>query len=488
MTPTAERIVLGSLMACWPPRLPNHCARMLRHAPDSFCDSALGRLARVLLDVSGRDGVIHPHALQKRLGDGMETRRLLADLEGAALPLTLAELEAETLWATYRTRRTKQVLAEASAALVSAPNQVRAISATVHDALNSLNHDGQSCGLTVRTPDELMGMQFAVDDNLLADRLLAVGQALVIAGAGAIGKSRLLLQLSVCHITGRPWVGLETHGAGKKWLILQAENSNRRLQRDMQGLRELAGPNWPVVNALLRIHTLETAEDSILNLDDPAVQERILAAIAEHEPDIIGWDSLYNFSIGDLNKDQDMRDSLMVLTRLSRQGKPDRANVVLHHAITGRAGAAKATGYDRSSFGRNSKVLHSWTRGQVNVSPGSPDNNDQLVISCAKCSNGREFDAFAVRLTDRMTYEIDHDFDMVAWETEMTGRKPDKAERHTRIAELCKYPSKKAELVPLVAAEFGVSNQHAYKLIDMAHRAKFLALSKATDCYIATNK
>jgi hypothetical protein len=42
---------------------------------------------------------------------------------------------------------------------------------------------------------------------------------------------------------------------------------------------------------------------------------------------------------------------------------------------TGKAGAATTTGFDRGSFGRNSKVLFSWVRAQINVAPYDENDN-----------------------------------------------------------------------------------------------------------------
>ena len=49
-------------------------------------------------------------------------------------------------------------------------------------------------------------------------------------------KSRLLLQLAACCITGREFVSLRVHQPGLKWLIFQAENSKRRLQEELRKL------------------------------------------------------------------------------------------------------------------------------------------------------------------------------------------------------------------------------------------------------------
>ena len=68
------------------------------------------------------------------------------------------------------------------------------------------------------------------------------------------------------------------------------------------------------------------------------------------------------------------------------------------NALTGRGGAAKVTGHDRASFARNSKVMHAWTRGQINIAPIDPDDNSRLIVACGKCSNGKEFEKFAIKL------------------------------------------------------------------------------------------
>ena len=64
-----------------------------------------------------------------------------------------------------------------------------------------------------------------------------------------------------------------------------------------------------------------------------------------------------------------MTATLTVIGRITRQGDPQRIPVILHHALTGKSGAARATGFDRGSFGRNSKVLLGWVRSQINVAP-----------------------------------------------------------------------------------------------------------------------
>ena len=363
-----------------------------------------------------------------------------------------------------------------------------AIAAAARRMAEAYSAQAAGDGLTVRSPDELLAMTFDDGDRILGDRLLASGQSLVIAGAGSIGKSRLALQLAVSTIAGRTFLGFETRQPDLRWLILQAENSNRRLFSDLDALRRWAGPDWPQVNARLALHTLETDADGFLSLDNEGTQRRIAATIAQQKPDVVVWDSLYNFGAGDLNSDEDMSRTLLAVSRLTKTGNANRCPVVLHHAITGKTGAARATGFDRSSFGRNSKVLHSWTRAQINLAPGTADNNEVLVVSCGKCSNGREFAPMAIRLNaDTLIFESAPDFDMQEWQGQVTGAAPNR--RHITandVRELTEPSQKRIDLVKAVMAETGCGKTAAYDAIEKAERAKVIFYSKATRTYSKT--
>ena len=100
-----------------------------------------------------------------------------------------------------------------------------------------------------------------------------------------------------------------------------------------------------------------------------------------------------------------MTATLSAIGRITRQGDPQRIPLIVHHALTGKSGAARATGFDRGSFGRNSKVLLSWTRAQINLAPYDSDNNEVLVVASGKANNSEEFQPFGVRLDpETMTY------------------------------------------------------------------------------------
>jgi len=335
----------------------------------------------------------------------------------------------------------------------------------------------------VRTPDEILAMQFDDSDRILGDRLLATGQSLVISGQGGIGKSRLLLQMAVACRAGLPFVSFETRGQELSWLILQAENSNRRLKADLESLRLWVGPqHWRQVNAGLKIHTLESDLDGFLSVSSPKAQLAIKAAVESTKPDVVVFDSLYNFGAGNLNSDEDMAETLLTLSRLAKAGNPKRAIVILHHAGTGKAGAARATGFDRTSFSRNSKVLHSWTRGQLNIAPGSPDEDAVFVVTCGKCSNGKEFPMFAIRLDpETMIYAPDETFDLSGWQADVTGKKDAAMMTVDRVAELCAGSLTKTELAAKIRGDCGCGKTASFNWVPqaIAQREATAAASKA---------
>ena len=268
--------------------------------------------------------------------------------------------------------------------------------------------------------------------------------------------------------------------------MFQVENVNRRLQTDLNHLHDGSINDWPVINKALAIHTLETDRDGWLSLDSEENQSAIADTIEKYAPDVVVFDPLNQFAIGDPNKDQDMAATCQAITRLCRKGNPQRAIVILHHTITGRAGTAKSFGMERAGYGRNSKVLQAWTRGQINLAPISEDNNDVLAVLCGKCSNGKEFPPFAVRLNhDTMLYEVAPDVDMEAWRADMAGSKSEgPIMPPSRVRELCDLAGMdKLALSKAIIKACGCVRGSAYRFIDKAETAKQITLRKSDELY-----
>ena len=344
--------------------------------------------------------------------------------------------------------------------------------------------------LTVRRPSEIMAMEFPESDILLENGYLAKGDSLAICGAGGIGKSRLELQLVFSLVTGRDFLGWETRGIGTRWLILQTENSNRRLNRDLAAmLADFSEEEIAAIDDGVFIHTLETPEDSFVSLTLPENEARIAARIQEINPTGVIYDVLRDFGIGDLNKDEGMTATLSAIGRITRQGDVQRIPVISHHALTGKSGAAKATGFDRGSFGRNSKVLLGWARAQINLAPYEADNNDVLVVASGKANNAEEFSPFGIRLTpETMMYERDNSVDLDSWRERIGA---DSGGSIATISDVVKIVEAgglkgvaKAKIKSALMGEKAISKASAYRVIDKAETKKAIVRRKDDDLYV----
>jgi phage/plasmid primase-like uncharacterized protein len=329
------------------------------------------------------------------------------------------------------------------------------------------------CPLSVMSFEQIGQIPTQISDCLYGDHLLDKGGCLVIAGQGGTGKTRLIYQMIAAPHMGREkFLTFDIHPGARnfKWLVLQVENGVERLKSERQTLIKMLGTHYSRFNEFVRVLTPVTENDTFVNLDNPENLRRLQQTIEHQLPDGIIFDSLYDFGIGDLNKDSDMRSTLTAITRLARHRNPKRAIIVLHHATTGSSGAAKATGYDRSSFARNSKVIYNWARAQINIAPATGESNDQLIVSCGKCSNGKEFHSFAVKLDpDTMRYGVDSSIDVAEWSREMGGKsKNDPEITPQETADMCGAGASKPVLSKKVMESIGCSRMSAYRHINRA--------------------
>jgi DnaB-like helicase N terminal domain/AAA domain len=352
-------------------------------------------------------------------------------------------------------------------------------------SLRSLH--GGNHKISFRSPSEILAMPRNRFANFLGDWLLGVALSLVLAGIGGIGKSRLLLQLLFALILERAWCGIETHHTkGKPWLLIQTQNSNQRLQDDLEPLKKYAGADWSLVEKNLLIHTLETDRDLMLHLSEPENVRLLEREIRAFSPIGVAVDPLNEVAIGDLSKDVDMMATCRALGHLCRAGNPDRAIVIATHALTGLAGMKKAFGFEAAGFGRNSKVLQTWTRAAINVVPGTEDSNEILVLACGKNNNGKMFSPFAVRFNDdTKLYEPEPDFDISGFRQHLEQPKKRQLFPAEVVAEI-NWPKReldKKQLATAIQAETGCSEPTAYRMIDAAVARHLIRFSKITKIY-----
>ena len=266
-----------------------------------------------------------------------------------------------------------------------------------------------------RNAEEIWAMDIEESDNYIADRMMSAGSLCSFIGPGGIGKSRIVLQMAACCILGLDFLGLVTRARGKKWLFIQTENNNRRLLSDLRHLVAGLGLDEAGRKALFRcldFHTLEHEDDDYIDMEDPENAAHLEAIIFDYQPDIVVIDPLNSFTSEDLNSDKPMSSVVMKLVRAIKKGNPRRVPLIIHHSITGKAGAMKATGWDKSSYGRNSKVLYGKVRSQWNLGKVDPDDETLLVLACGKNNDGKHFEEIGVKVQQDPTFYVvneDHD-------------------------------------------------------------------------------
>ena len=312
---------------------------------------------------------------------------------------------------------------------------------------------------------------------------------------GGLGKSRLIVQASIDTALGRSFLGWKTNGKGLRWLFLQTENGNRRLQSDFAAMmQDLTETERQIVNEAITIHTLENDDDGLLSLGNQHVVAALQAAVTEFAPDIVVFDPLRDFAIGDLNSDADMAATLSTISRIVRTGNPRRIPLILHHALTGKIGHAKAVGFERGGFGRNSKVLQGYVRAMINIAPENSDSNETLIVASGKSNNSQEFEPFGIRLDlETMTYRRDDSLDIPAWRERVGADKTAEplATIGTVIEVVTCSGSKGIEKVKIVAAlmkETGCGKTYAYKLVGKAEAKKTILRRKEDKLYVVPSR
>lgn len=129
--------VLGALLESNCADLPPNLARLLAHAPESFDDDRHGRIAVAIRELKRQGRAVHPGAIAEAV-QIPDATVLLMQVAQAALPEAIAEVEAETLWESFRQRKLKSVFGEAASAMEADPTKADLIASGVRRTLDAL--------------------------------------------------------------------------------------------------------------------------------------------------------------------------------------------------------------------------------------------------------------------------------------------------------------------------------------------------------------
>lgn len=493
--PEIEIAVLASLyqypVTCFP--IFNERAR-----PEFFFSPVNRSFFERLSDYFSQHGQADPQSFLQSLLDSNQLEKhggtaFLSSLLAAASPTSALEYHLDILRDKFVAREAFRLSTALSSSITGASDsELFSLMADHQQAIADLTTSlaARNGHLSFRRVSEIFAMTFDDTDNYFGDRIIAAGQPCTLLGPGDIGKSRLSLQLALSMITGRDFLGMPTHACNKKWLFIQSENSCRRLYADLKNMLAALGlseSERSQVEEYLLIHTLENDYDSFLSLEDDKIYAKVNDLIQKVKPHIIDWDPLNSLTDEDLNADVDMRKVCMKISHVTKAGDISRVPFVVHHALTGKTGAAKAVGWEKSSYGRNSKVLHAWTRAQINLAPRSPDDSTLLIMSCGKNNNGRAFPEVGVMFNEDLgIYAIDHSFDPADFREQVGIAASIKRTFSPKMILDFRWPQELLEKKSLVKAftdESGCGRSRAYELVEEAKKRGFVKYSEITRLY-----
>jgi AAA domain/DnaB-like helicase N terminal domain len=480
-----EDLVLAYFMTA-----PDACREYLhRIAPEVFSDPTRGTIFGAIHDLHDQREKINLITVSNRLAEKRQLKECGGEgrISKIATSTTGREMAGSAIDCMLEDWRQRQV-AQIGKQLIAGDVTPVAAERRLRDLNNASQlPETRRRPLSTRTIAEIRAMKFDPADFILANGYATAGDLTAMCGAGGVGKSRLTMQFALCCRSGRDFLGWPTNGRNLRFLFLQTENSCRRLQADLEKMMTAFTPKERAhIDAGIFFHTLEGDDDGFLALDHENKQ-RVEAVITEIRPDVVVFDPLRDFSFEDLNSDKFMGETLRDILHVTKRGNPKRLPFVIHHAITGKAGVQKITGWDRSSFGRNSKVLLMIARAVINVGPAKQNDNNTLIVGSGKCNNAPEFETFAARLSfDTMLYTRDDDFDIEAWQQEVASAKnTQKPPVQEALRELLKPGREydKSQIATLIMNDKGVASATAYRWIDQATAGKTLRFNKTIKTY-----
>jgi hypothetical protein len=278
---------------------------------------------------------------------------------------------------------------------------------------------------TLWNPNQFLDYTVDPNDALLDGYFVAKRSWTTLIGIGGLGKTRLLLWLSICMLTGRPWCGLAVKGKPGRILFLSSENGLRRWKADLEKIfTVLSEAEKAVVNENLFILALTPEESGDLSLGDGENVAKLLATIESVQPGLIICDPFASMVDGDENSTADMLRTIKTLDDVHHRGAPASAMIIIHHARTGAQNILQAgDNFNAGNSGRGSKALYSRARCELQLVPGDREDSTKLVLCCGKNNDGEKFRPRGIVFDpSTFTYAVDPSFNYDAWRADVAGK------------------------------------------------------------------
>ena len=250
---------------------------------------------------------------------------------------------------------------------------------------------------------------------------LVPGQIMEVIGGSGLGKSRMMLNLAVNQVLGRPFAGLPTLQRPLTWLFYGNENSFYRFRYDLRKMVSvLTTQEREKLRGRIWLPTMETAGDAFVSFTDERNREKLKATMRQRKPDVLVLDPWGSFIDGDELSDGDVRRTITEIIDIlaANDSETPTVAIVLNHSRNGLSEIVKAAGPERANYGKNSKAIFSVVRCVWNLRPAElaePPNKIELIH--AKSSDRAPYLPRAVSLNkDTFHYQEDTTFNHAVWQ------------------------------------------------------------------------
>jgi hypothetical protein len=342
---------------------------------------------------------------------------------------------------------------------------------------------------TFHPPSYYLNYQLAKDAILVGDCHLTRGDLTVIGGVPGCGKSRLLVSLAIAgkQGAGATWMGLDVHHSFKT-AILQAENGEVRLQRELQDIHDQGHDldGWLY---------LTPPPPFGIAFSAPAFRDQLREWLLEVQPGVLAIDP-WNRCVAD-DKAKDYREILDSVFAILPEGPLKPAIIIIHHL-------RKPSGSDNNRR-RGRELLHelsgSYVIGSASrvafiLEPATPDGDDDRVLfTCAKNNNG-DMGAPSAWHRRNGLFDACTDFDFKTVDKKGSGGGEESKRggvvefKHlAAVFEMSGKPMNKPDIVANLMLMHGVSRSCAYEALKPGGKfAKHLTYNKGSLHFTAEPK